>query len=57
MTFAINSIVLNQPQVEELQTSAVGWIVIAVTWTAISAMWLASNYLSRGRREIAGSKK
>ena len=46
MTFALNFIALTQSEVDQLQTSTVGWILIAVTWTVIGALWLAASLLS-----------
>ena len=50
MTFAANFMALSQLQLEGAETSAGGWIFIAVAWTAIAAMWLATSYSSRTLR-------
>lgn len=45
MTFALNFIALSMSEVEQLQTSKVGWIFIAVAWSVIGALWLAASLL------------
>jgi hypothetical protein len=47
VTFATNFMALSQSQLEGAHTSTGGWIFIAVAWTAIAAMWLATSYISR----------
>lgn len=41
MTFAIYFMALSQTQLEEPQTSTLGWLVIAAAWTLIAALRLA----------------
>jgi hypothetical protein len=50
MTFSTILMALSQSSLEVSQTSMVGWIFIAVTWTVIAAMRLAPYYFSRAPR-------
>ena len=43
---------LSQSQIEGGQTSTAGWIFIALAWTAIAVMWLATSYSSRVIRDL-----
>lgn len=47
MTVITNFMALSQSQLEGAQASTGGWIFIAVAWTAVAAMWLATSYSSR----------
>lgn len=37
---------LSASEVDNLQTSTVGWIVIAIAWCIIEALWLAGSFLT-----------
>lgn len=52
MTFTTNFMALSQSQIEGAQASTGGWIFIALAWTAIAAMWLATSYSSRVLRNL-----
>ena len=52
MTFATHFMALSQSQIEGAQTSTGGWIFIALAWTAIAGMWLATSYSSRVIRDL-----
>ncbi len=49
MTLALNFIALGPSEVERLQTSTVGWIVIAIAWSVVGALWLAGSLLTAQR--------
>jgi hypothetical protein len=46
--FTLNLIALAS-EVEGLYPSSVGWMVIAVAWSIIGALWLAGSFLSAQR--------
>jgi hypothetical protein len=37
---------LSASEVIGLQTSMIGWIVIAIAWSIIEALWLAGSFLT-----------
>ncbi len=43
MTFALNFMVLAPSEIERLQTNTVGWAVIAIAWSVVGCLWLASQ--------------
>ena len=49
MTLVLNFIALGPSEVERIQTSTVGWIVIAMAWSIIGALWLAGSLLTAQR--------
>jgi hypothetical protein len=53
VTFITNFMAFSQSQLEGAQTSTGGWIFIAVAWTVIAAMWLATSYSSRVLRNYS----
>ena len=46
MTFTVNFMALSTSEMEALQLSSVGWIVIAITWSVVGALWLAGGFLN-----------
>lgn len=44
--FAPHVMALSASEVASLQTSTVGWIVIAIAWCIIEALWLAGSFLT-----------
>ena len=47
--FVLNLIALAS-EVDGLYPSTVGWMVIAVAWSIIGALWLAGSFLTAGER-------
>jgi hypothetical protein len=43
MTFTLSFMVLAPSEIERLQTSIVGWAVIAIAWSVVGCLWLASH--------------
>jgi hypothetical protein len=44
--FVPHVMALGASEVDSLQTSTVGWIVIAIAWCIIEALWLAGSVLT-----------
>jgi hypothetical protein len=47
--FAPHVIALSASELDTLQTSTVGWIVIVIAWSIIEAVWLAGSFLTARR--------
>jgi len=55
--FASFVMALGASDVDRLQTSTMGWIVIAVAWFIIEALWLAGSFLNARRASQSTDKR